>query len=105
MQIEIGLAFQILIAVAGIVGSYTTLKMRTHQHAKERKELLERIGSLEERAVLLEKEQTALLSRREAEEHFVSKLEFKLTMKNVDDKLGHIETNQSEILKILRGGR
>ncbi len=96
MQIEIGVFIQIVILIAGVGASYATIRSRSSHDEEQRKVMSERIASLEQRTL-------SLLSKSDAEEHYLTKLEFNLTMRNVDDKLGHIEANQSDILKILRG--
>jgi len=93
MQVEFGVLMPLIGAVAGIAGSYATTALRAKKY-----------DTHEQRLDECEKEMIKMLSRPEAEMIFVTKLEFNLRIKNVEDHLVHIEADQKEILKILRQG-
>ena len=95
MEIEIGIITQMVVGAATVAGAYATTRTQSAQHSRG-------IQDANKRIVSLEKAGTALLSRKEAAEHYVTKIEFSMTMKNVDLKLDHIDKSQAEILAILK---
>lgn len=95
MNIEIGVIVQVIIVVSGVVATYATVRAQLANNTKE-------LSIMRKRVEKLEKETMALLSRKEAEEHYVTKIELALTIENINIKLKHIEHNQSEMLEILK---
>lgn len=94
-HIPINVVLQGLIMLVGIAMAFAVVRMRTEANTKE-------IASLRERITAMEK--ADLVSKQHVDDHYVSKREMQLTMRNVELSLQHLQENQDRMIRILEKG-
>jgi len=97
VEIPPGVAIQVIIAVAGVASIVVASRVAASNASKDYEELHVRVGDLE-------KTHMGKITYRDADDRYVGRREFDITIKNIDGKLGHIEKAQSDMLKILQKG-